>query len=342
VDGDGFERIDDEVTRLATETSFSGVVRIDLQGRTTFARAFGMADVAHGIANTVGTRFGTASGAKGFTALVVVSLIEDGILGFETTARSLLGDDLPLIDDRVTLEQLLGHTSGIGDYLDEDQMDSVDDYAMPVPVHRLVTTEDYLAVLDGFPMVAEPGERFAYNNGGFVVLALLAERASGVPFHDLVRARVCEPAGMTATAYLRSDELPGDAALGYLGEGGDRTNVHHLPVLGTGDGGISTTVADLAAFWEAVFAGRIVTASNVEVMTRPRNIQPDGRRYGLGFHVHATLDDVVWLEGYDAGASFMSTCDPTRRLVHSVISNTSEGAWPMVNLVDRLMGTGDA
>ena len=79
---------------------------------------------------------------------------------------------------------------------------------MPVPVHELATTEQYLAALDGHPTKFAPGERFAYCNGGYVVLALIAERATGVPFHDLVRRRVCEPAGMLDTAFLRSDELP--------------------------------------------------------------------------------------------------------------------------------------
>jgi CubicO group peptidase (beta-lactamase class C family) len=62
-----------------------------------------------------------------------------------------------------------------------------------------VTTEDYLAALDGHPIVSPAGERFAYNNGGYVVLALIAERVSGMPYHDLVAARVTEPAGMADT-----------------------------------------------------------------------------------------------------------------------------------------------
>lgn len=82
---------------------------------------------------------------------------------------------------------------------------------MPVPVHELATTERFLPVLDGHETVFPPGERFAYNNGGYVVLALLAERASEVDFHQLVRTLVCEPAGMVDTAFLRSDELPGRA-----------------------------------------------------------------------------------------------------------------------------------
>ncbi len=75
----------------------------------------------------------------------------------DTTARSVLGADLPLIDDRVTVEHLLAHRSGIGDYLDEDELDDNNDYVLTVPVHELATTEQFLAVLDGHPMKHEPG-----------------------------------------------------------------------------------------------------------------------------------------------------------------------------------------
>src|SRR5207342_2430447 len=108
-----------------------------------------------GIANTVETRFGVASAGKGLTALAVATLVEDGTLQWTTTARSLLGDDL-----------------------DEDLPGDISDYAMTVPVHELATTEQFLAVLDGFPTKFPPGDRFSYCNGGFVVLALIAERAS--------------------------------------------------------------------------------------------------------------------------------------------------------------------
>jgi CubicO group peptidase (beta-lactamase class C family) len=214
----------DAIAAEAERTAFSGVVRVDRGEETLVAQAFGLADRGREVPNTVGTRFALASGAKGFTALVVMSLVEDGILALDTTAYSVLGDDLPLIDGAVTVEHLLAHRSGIGDYLDEDTMTDVKAYVMPVPVHTLASTEDYLSMLDGRPQVSAPGERFAYNNGGFVVLALIAERASGEPFHRLVAERVCEPAGLRDTGYLRSDELPGDAALGYLWADRPRTN----------------------------------------------------------------------------------------------------------------------
>jgi CubicO group peptidase (beta-lactamase class C family) len=325
-----------EVDSAAAEIGFSGVVRIDRGDATELARAYGLAHRAYKIPNTVDTQFAIASGTKGLTALAVVSLIEDGTLELSTTARSVLGEDLPLIGDDVTVEQLLAHRSGIGDYLDEEKDLDLDGYLMPVPVHELATTEDYLAVLDGHATKFAPDERFSYSNGGYVVLALVAERASGVPFHELVRARVTDPAGMHDTAFLRSDELPGRAALGYLEvDGATRTNVFHLPVRGSGDGGIYTTAADISSFWSALFGGRIVPATSVAEMVRPRSdVTEASRRYGLGFWLHES-SDVVMLVGSDTGVSFRTVHDPVQQLTHTVISNTADGAWPITRLLDR-------
>ncbi|GAB7005203.1 serine hydrolase domain-containing protein [Nocardioides sp. AN3] len=329
----------DEVDAAAEHIGFAGVVRVDRAGETELSAAYGLADRAHGVANTLETQFATASGTKGLTALAVMSLVEEGVLGLGTTARSLLGDDLPLIAGDVTIEHLLAHRSGIGDYLGEDAIGDITDYVMPVSVHTLASTEQYLPVLEGHETVSPAGAHFAYNNGGYVVLALVAERASGVAFADLVRTTVCEPAGMVDTAFLRSDELPGRAALGYLTAGGRRTNVFHLPVLGSGDGGIYSTAADLSAFWDALFAGRIVSLERLAEMVRPRSDWPEeNRRYGLGFHLHAA-SDAVWLEGYDAGVSFTSLHRPSASLTYTVMSNWSDGAWPIVRLLHgRLAG----
>jgi CubicO group peptidase (beta-lactamase class C family) len=139
--------LEDALDPEADRTAFSGVVRVDRSGTIELVKAYGLADRRHGIPNTIETQFGIASGTKGLTALAVVSLIEDGSLELRTTARSVLGEDLPLIADDVTIEQLLSHRSGIGDYFDEDAIEQVTDYVLPVPVHELATTEAFLAVL---------------------------------------------------------------------------------------------------------------------------------------------------------------------------------------------------
>jgi len=327
------------VDSMADRTGFSGVVRVDRSGSIELAKAYGLADRGHEIPNTIDTQFAIASGTKGLTALAVVSLIEDGSLDLATAARSVLGGDLPLIGDDVTIEHLLAHRSGIGDYLDEEADHEITDYLMPVPVHELAATEQYLAVLGGHPTAFPPGGRFAYCNGGYVVLALIAERISGEPFHALVRRRVCEPAGMGDTEFLRSDDLPGRAALGYLTVDGSRTNVFHLPVLGSGDGGIYSTAADVSSLWSAFFAARIVSRDWVAEMVRPRSDVPrQSMRYGLGFWLHAS-SDVVMLEGRDAGVSFRSVHDPASTTTHTVISNTPDGAWAITRLLDERLAT---
>ncbi|RZQ65178.1 serine hydrolase domain-containing protein [Amycolatopsis suaedae] len=311
-----------DVDRLAAETGFSGVVRIDTNGTVAHARAYGLADRANGVPNTLDTRFGIASGTKGLTALTVASLVEDGTLSLDTTARALLGDDLPLIAPDVTVWHLLAHRSGIGDYADEET-----EPPLTVPVDRLDGTEDYLAALAGHATKFAAGERFSYCNGGYVVLALLAERAARTPFRDLVAQRVCEPAGLTATGFPRADELPGGSAFGYLEGHPARTNVYELPVRGSGDGGAYSTAADVHRLWAALFAGRI---ARPELVTTPvSDVPAESMRYGLGFWLHESRDQVI-LIGYDKGVSFYSRHDPAAGDTITVIGNTAAGAWPLV------------
>ena len=326
--------LESQLDAIVAAETFSGVVRVERLDRPIIQRAYGLADKQHGIPNRIDTQFGIASGTKSLTALTVVSLIEEGRFELTTTARSLLGDDLSLIADDVTIEHLLSHRSGIGDYLDEEVEVDYSDYLMPVPVQELATTEQYLPILDGYPTKFPAGERFGYCNSGFVVLALIAERVSGISFPELVHQRVCEPAGMVDAAFLRSDELPGSAATGYIEvDGAWRTNVFHLPVRGTGDGGIYATVADVSALWNALFDGRIVSKEWVAEILRARSedtseSEATHQRYGLGFWLHVTTG-VATMSGGDTGVSFRSSHDPRSGTTTTVISNTSDGFGPL-------------
>lgn len=326
------------VATAAVDADFSGVVRVDRAGDPIHQAAFGPAQRGHEVPNTVDTRFAIASGVKGFTALTVVRLIEQGRLARDTTARSVLGDDLPLVADDVTVEHLLAHRSGIGDYLDEDTLGDIADYVLKTPVHLLAETEAFVAELDGHPTKFPAGTDFSYCNGGYILLALIAERAAGTGYHELVDELVCRPAGLVDTAFLRSDQLPDRTATGYLLRDGQwRSNVLHLPVRGNGDGGIYTTAADMSRFWRAFLAGRIVGQEWVTEMTRPHSLIPaEKARYGLGFWLDET-GPRVRLAGYDAGVSFSSTHDPSTDLTWSVLGNTETGAWPVARAVREVL-----
>jgi len=137
------------INSLADQSGFAGVVSVDRGGEIEFGQAYGLAHRGFQIPNTFDTRFAIASGTKGLTALTVVSLISDGALRLSTAARSVLGDDLPLIGAEVTVGHLLAHRSGIGDYLDEEAGHELSEYVLTVPAQDLATTWQYLAVLGG-------------------------------------------------------------------------------------------------------------------------------------------------------------------------------------------------
>ena len=300
------------------------------------AEAFGLAHRAFEIPNTVDTRFGTASGTKGFTALTVMSLVQDGTLDLATTARSLLGDDLPLIDDRVTVEHLLAHRSGIGDYFDEEIERPITDHVLTVPVHELATIESHLRVLDGYPEQVRA-------RGAVLVLQQRLRRPRAA-------RRACRPARRSTTWWCnacaappgcptRRSSVPTSSRVRRRSDTSTRTAIGPTcsisPVRGAGDGGIYTTAADIAALWTALFDGRIVSLDLVTEMVRPRS-DADDRRYGLGFWLHGSLD-IVDLHGYDAGVSFRSVHDPKDRLTHTVLSNTSKGAWAITRHLDEVL-----
>ena len=326
-----------ESVAAATPT-FTGVATVDGPNGRELELATGLAHRALAVPMTPQTRIGIASGSKTFTAIIALRLAQRGLLALDAPVRNWLGDDLPLIAPGVTLEQLLTHTSGIGDYLDEDIVGD-NDYILSEPVHRLTTSEAFLPMLEGHEQRDEPGSTFRYNNGGLVVAAIIEERVTGSTYAELVAAEVAGPAGLSKTGILRTDSLPGDVALGYIDTEGDQSNLLHLPVLASGDGGAFTTADDVHAFWLALVRGELVTAEDLAHMTRPRNYsESENMRYGLGLWLHPSGRSLI-LEGCDAGQSFRSTHDPVTGLTATVFGNTARNAW---NMIDALAPLFDA
>ena len=132
---------------------------------------------------------------------------------------------------------------------------------------------------------------------------------------------------MTDTAFLRSDELPGRAALGYLEDEGLRTNVFHLPVRGNGDGGIYTTAADVHALWDSLFAGRIVSPELVADMVRPQVMSPADRR-ATGSASGSTSRPTQCRSTVSMPARGSSPYAIPRAVHATVLCNKGRGAWP--------------
>jgi CubicO group peptidase (beta-lactamase class C family) len=338
VDPRSTDRLFTAIEAAAEANRFSGVVSVELGADRAFKRAYGYGDRSNGIANTTQTRFGTASATKAFTALSVCALLEQRSLALDTSVSDVLRVGLPHVSNDVTVEQLLTHTSGIGDYYDEDVVPDFDSYHLSIPWYRLERPRDYIPLLAELPPKFPPGTRFSYCNSGFILLGLVVEEVAGVAYQEFVQTRIFDRAEMSDSGFIRLDALPERTAIGYIDEdGGWRTNVYNLPVIGGPDGGVFSTVADMTKFWSALNRDHIVGREWRERFLKRQVPTPTpGVFYGLGVWIRQRPDGppFYFVEGGDAGVSFTSLYGAKSGVQYTVACNAPPGGDEIVKLLD--------
>lgn len=304
---------------------FSGVVLAARGGGRLLHAAYGLAERANGLPNTLETRFGTASAGKAFVAAGIMTLLEAGRLTLTDTLGALLAFDLHAIDPEVTVFQLLNHTSGVPDYCDEDVVADYADLWRDYPNYKIRTSADLLPLFINQPMKYPRGERFAYNNSGYVLLGLVIEAVTGMPFDAYLQRAVFAPLGMDSTGYFALDRLPERCAGAYIWDAAEQvhyTNIYSVDVKGTGAGGAFNTAGDIERFWRGLAGGRLLRPETFEMMVAPQT--PDGE-YGLGFW--RMQDGTPYFQGEDPGVTFMSSFDRERDLLVVAMSNMADDVW---------------
>ena len=318
---------------VVSETRFSGVIFVKIDGNVEFEEAYGYADRSNKIPNTVDTRFGIASGTKFLTALGIGTLIDRGELSLASKLCDCVNIDFPYISENVTIHHLLTHTSGVFDYYDEELIEDIDNFRLDIPCFELKGPKDYIPLFRDGKMKFTPGERFSYSNGGFILLGIVIEEISGVPYTDFIQDNIFELCEMSDSGFFAMDRLPGRTAFGYIdGEDGWRTNIFNLPIVGSPDAGAFTTVRDMDKLWRAFFEGKVLSKQLTQLFLEKAVEDKDNRFYGHGIWIDhkAGKAPIHYLIGWDAGVSFKSTY-PLKDSVITVISNTSAGAW----VIDR-------
>lgn len=336
-----------ELSKALTTTverhNFSGAISIRQHGAVLYERAAGFADRSNKIPNTLETRFGIASGTKFLTALAIGKLIEAGKLSFSTKLQECVALNFPRYSPEITIRHLLTHTSGIPDYLDEEKITDFDNFFMSVPWYALKGPRDYLAMFPDEAMKFEPGERFSYSNGGYILLGVVIEELTGRKYQDFVEQEIFQASGLTQSGYFAMNQLPEKTAVGYIeGENGWRTNIYNLPIVGASDGGAFTTVNDLAKLWTAFWNYEILPKELVEAYSTPQvkaTSEGEDLYYGHGLWISepAEREREIYIIGGDAGVSFTSRVKRDKGLLMTVISNTSHGAWPMLREIETAL-----
>lgn len=332
-------------------------------GEPVVRRTVGLADVGAGVPVTPATNFRLASVSKQFTAAAVLLLAEDGRLRLDDPVRRWL-PALPASADGVTLHHLLSHTSGLHDYEDlmaaefQGQVRDADvlcllasgqpcapgdatvrdgngesvayaaDAAAKPPASRAATAAADTTAADSGEPYFPPGSAYRYSNSAYALLALVVERASGMAYPDFLRERIFAPLGMDHTvAFVDGVNAPANRAFGHSarGDGWARTDQSTTSAV-LGDGGIYSSIDDLAKWDAALYDERLLSDASRALAFSPQTTTQTGESdvaaYGYGWRLDG--DGLMWHSGETIGFRNVILRWPAQRLTVLMLSNRND------------------
>ncbi len=246
------------LNEASNKDEFSGAVLLAKGDKPIFRQAYGLASKEYNTPNRIDMRFNLGSINKFFTRIAIEQLEGKGLLKLDDPIGKYL-PDYPNKEaaQKVTIQQLLDMTSGIGDFFGEKYQST--------PKDQIRNLSDYLSLFGTDSLLFEPGTNRQYSNGGYIVLGLIIEKASGQSYFDYVRDHIYDIAGMGNTSHLESDVPTQNVASGYTVNWDDndhsgeprRNNIYTRPARGSSAGGGYSTVDDLLKLVLALKANRL-------------------------------------------------------------------------------------
>jgi len=274
--------LDQYLDKLTAEDRFSGTVLVAKDGKPIYKKAFGEACKRYGVPNKIDTKFNLGSMNKMFTSVAIMQLVEQGKLDLDRPVGTWL-PDLPRKDiaEKVTIDHLLSHRSGMQDYWDE---------MFDTTFWELKTVDGLARLIFDDSLLFEPGSDFHYSNSGPIVLGMVIEKVTGMSYYDYVQKYVHQPAGMINTACYEVDLPTPNLAIGYtrMNMAGERSDEWHNnfflhAVKGGPAGGGYSTVEDLLAFDIALRNNTLIGAESFTTMITPKSEMGPDEGYGYLF-----------------------------------------------------------
>ena len=314
------------------DSNFRGNIYIIKDNEILYENVTGFADLANEVQNSLETKFASASAGKVFVAVAILQLIEQGKMQFEDTLGTLLDMNLGQIDKDVTVRQLLTHTSGVPDYFDESVMEEYEELWIDYPNYKIRRNNNLFPLFMNKPMMYLKGEKFQYNNSGYVLLASIIEKVTGMYFDEYLQKNVFDVCDMTSTGYYELDRLPAKCASNYIwceDTKSYRTNIFSVDVKGTGAGGAFITVKDIASFWNGLISGKLLSKEMVEQMFTKQSGDGSEGYYGYGVWIIENENgmDIPYFQGCDPGVSFISEYNPNNNMISVFVSNYCDNVW---------------
>ena len=274
------QTLETTIRDYAREHNFNGTILIQHKGRQIYHQSFGVADRAFNVPVKNDTKFRIASITKAFTAVLILQLYEQGKLDLRATIKAYLPGYTGEGAERVTIHNLLNHTSGIQNF------DTVKSYEEAVKsgieVYQLPhTTADLLNKYSSGKLVHAVGKVFDYNNADYIILGKIIERITAKSFEGALKERILDPLGMTDSGMLYQRDVVRNLATTYLKTDDAKPLINDLPVYienWYSAGGMYSTAADLLKFSKALFGSKLLKPETLSLMLKPGL---DNYGYGL-------------------------------------------------------------
>ena len=239
-------------------------------GKVVLSRNFGVASLQYGVPVTDASLFSINSATKAFTGVAVMQLVQQGKVDLGAPIGQYL-PGLPAAWQAVTVTQLLNHTSGLPDVLDQRSGKLVG----PEPDDGQAAWK----AVQALPVEAPPGQRYRYNQSNYVLLAQLIERQSGQAYVDFIQRGQFDPARMRHSGFGDAKDVVANKASSYvLGAGGKgyRNVIEDFPVFMRAGAGINSNAGELAGWIVALQAGRLLAPAGVARLWQPGSLN-DGK-----------------------------------------------------------------
>jgi CubicO group peptidase (beta-lactamase class C family) len=283
-------------------------------GKPLVTKAYGLSNLEERVAATPATNYRLASVTKQFTAASILLLAQDGRLSIDDHIRKWL-PSLPGTDDAITIRHLLTHTGGMIDYED----------IMPIHLDAALRDVDVLHLLEKERNLYFPaGSDYRYSNGGYSMLALIVEKASGKSFQAFLKERIFEPLGMHNTlAYVTEGPPVPNRAYGYTEmKGRWESTDQSMTSAVLGDGGIYSSIGDLAKWDAALYDNRLLRDATRKLAFTPWTKTDDPAiEYGFGWRI---TGETLWHSGESVGFRNVIVRYPQRRLTVIVLTNRND------------------
>ncbi|MBC7790860.1 MAG: beta-lactamase family protein [Anaerolineae bacterium] len=255
----------------AKEHDFNGTILIQDKGKTIYHRSFGVADRAFSVPAANATRYKIASITKAFTSVLILQLYEQGKLDLNGTIGTYLPNYTGEGADRITVHNLLTHTSGMRNMdtvtsYQEGFKNGIQHYQTPY------TTDELLTRFASRRLVSEVGKVFNYNNGEYIILGKIIEKLTGKSYEEALKERILQPLGMRESGMLYQRDIVKNLAPTYFLRDDLKVMINDLPAYidnWYAAGAMYSTSADIARFANALFGSKLLKRETLSLMLKP-------------------------------------------------------------------------